>query len=248
MKILAVNGSPRRERSNTARLLGPMLEGAREGGADIEQLYLADLDVRPCTGCFSCWTRTPGRCVQEDDGPELLAKMRAADALVLGFPLYIFGPPAGVQAMLERLLPTVEPWLVESDGSTGHPVREGAGVGPWTVLSNCGFPEQGHFDALRLKLAHLGIEPICMAAGEFLPAMEREEELAQPLEALRSALREAGEELAHEGSLSQSTRERLDRPVIEWAGVTADEYRQQGNESFRRALEAARRRQGGEYK
>ncbi len=242
MRILAVNGSPRRERSNTARLLGPMLEGARQAGAEAQLLYLADLDVRPCTGCFSCWTRTPGRCVQEDDGPELLSKMRAADAVLLGFPLYIFGPPAGVQAMLERLLPTVEPWLVDSDGTTGHPVREGGSVGPWTVLSNCGFPEQDHFDALRLKLAHLGIEPVCMGAGEFLPAMERQEELAEPLEALRSALRGAGGELACEGALSPQTRDRLGRPVIEWADVSAERYRQMGNESFRRGLEAARRR------
>jgi len=245
MRVLAVNGSPRRERSNTGRLLGPLLGAAREEGAEVAHVYLTDLDVRPCTGCFSCWTRTPGRCVQDDDMPALLAKMLEADALVLGFPLYVFGPPAGVQAMLERMLPTVEPWLVRSDGVMSHPMRHEGRRPAWVVISNCGFPEQSHFDALERRFAHLGARPIVMGAGEFLPAMERAPELAGPWEALRSALAEAGRELARTGDVSAEVRAKLGRPVIEWAGVSADEYARSGNEAFERALKVAERRREG---
>jgi multimeric flavodoxin WrbA len=236
MRVLAINGSPRRGGSNTQRLLGPMLEAAAQEGAEVEHLYLRDLDVRPCTGCFSCWTQTPGRCVQEDDMAGLLDKLRAADAFVLGFGLYIFTAPAGVQAFLERLLPTLEPWLVQAGDSTGHPVREGAHRASWTVVCNCGFPEQLHFDALRAKFAHLGVQPVCMAAGEFLGHLTTAPELAEAWAGLKGALEGAGGELARAGALSDEVRARLDRPVIEWAGVTAQQYNEMANQSFGEAL------------
>ena len=238
MKVLAINGSPRARRSNTRRLLAPLLEGAREGGADVEELCLQEMDVRPCTGCFSCWTKTPGKCVQQDDGPELHESMLACDVLVLGFGLYINSVPAGVQAMLERMLPLVEPWLTESGGTTTHPTRHKGKDWRWVVVCNCGFPEQEHFAALEARFGQFGAQPIVMAAGEFLPYMESAPELAEPLRALRAALRDAGKELARTGGVPQEMRAKLNRPVIDWAGVTAEEYRRFGNEAFRQALKA----------
>ena len=245
MKVLAVNGSPRARASNTQRLLGPLLEGAREQGADVEELYLKELDVRPCTGCFSCWLRTPGKCVQQDDMAQLHEKMLACDVFVLGFGLYIRDVPAGVQAVLERMLPFAEPWLVESQGRTVHPTRHPGKGGRWVVISNCGFPEQEEFGTLTSRFGQMGVQPIVMAAGEFLGYMEGAPELAQPHEALRSSLREAGRQLARTGSIPEELRAKLNRPVIEWAGVTAQQYRQFGNESFRRALEGGGPAGGG---
>ncbi|MHC4591061.1 MAG: flavodoxin family protein, partial [Planctomycetota bacterium] len=237
MKVLAINGSPRGRTSNTRRLLGPLLEGMREEGADVEELYLADLDVRPCMGCFSCWVRTPGRCVQQDDMAGLHEKMLASDAFVLGFGLYISSAPAGVQAALERMLPLAEPWLVERGGATAHPSRHPGRSWRWAVVCNCGFPEQEQFGPLAARFGQMGVQPIFMAAGEFLPYMESAPEMAEPLEALLSALRGAGKELARTGSIPEKLRANLNRPVIEWAGVTPEQYREFGNESFRGALE-----------
>ena len=242
MKVLAVNGSPRRERSNTRRLLDPLLEGAESAGAEVERVYLTDLDVRPCKGCMSCWVATPGRCVQQDDMAALLEKMRSAQAIVIGFPLYIFGVPARVQAMLERLLPTVEPWLVREGGRTTHPTRDAVWKAHWLAIANCGFPEQVHFDAVERKFAYLGVPLLAMSAGEFLRTMEREPALAGPLEALRSALRQAGESLARQGRVPEELLSRLRRPIIEYAGITPDQYAEGGNESFHRALRIAERK------
>ncbi|MHC4789783.1 MAG: flavodoxin family protein [Planctomycetota bacterium] len=237
MKVLAINGSPRGPASNTRRLLAPLLEGMREEGAEVEELYLTDLDVRPCTGCFSCWVKTPGRCIQQDDVAGLHEKMLASDVLVLGFGLYIGSAPAKVQALLERMLPLAEPWLVEMGGATGHPSRHAGKSWRWAVVCNCGFPEQEQFGPLAARLGQLGVQPIAMAAGEFLAYLEGAPELAEPLAALRSGLREAGKELARTGDISQERRAKLSRPVIAWAGVTAEQYREFGNAAFRGALE-----------
>ena len=54
--------------------------------------------------------------------------------------------------------------------------------------------------------------------------------------------REAGSELARQGHVPDELLARLRRPVIEWAGVTREQYVDTGNEMFRRAVEAARQR------
>ena len=55
MKILAVNGSPRKN-WNTATLLGKALEGATSQGAETEFDHLYDLNFKGCQSCFSCKT------------------------------------------------------------------------------------------------------------------------------------------------------------------------------------------------
>jgi len=52
-KILGVIGSPRKK-GNTHVLVSTILDGAKAEGADIETLFLGDLDIRECDGCHSC--------------------------------------------------------------------------------------------------------------------------------------------------------------------------------------------------
>ena len=67
MHVMAINGSPRKEKSSTYHILSPLLEGMRAAGATTELVNLGHLQIRSCLGCFLCWVKTPGKCVQEDD-------------------------------------------------------------------------------------------------------------------------------------------------------------------------------------
>jgi multimeric flavodoxin WrbA len=60
---MAVNGSPRNEKSSTSHILTPLLEGMRAAGATTELVHLGKLQIKPCLGCFLCWVKTPGKCV-----------------------------------------------------------------------------------------------------------------------------------------------------------------------------------------
>lgn len=82
MNVLAFNSSPKMEKGNTALILNPFLEGMREAGAEVELLYIKKLKIAPCLGCFSCWLKTPGECVQKDDVQQIIPKMREADIVV----------------------------------------------------------------------------------------------------------------------------------------------------------------------
>ena len=82
MKILSVNGSPKGPSSNTDLILKSFLEGAAQAGAATETIYLKDHIIQHCLGCFNCWGKTAGSCVQDDDMAILLKKFRLADVIV----------------------------------------------------------------------------------------------------------------------------------------------------------------------
>ncbi len=106
MKVMAFNGSPRKN-WNTATLLKNALKGAASQGADTELIHLYDLDFKGCISCFACKTRggkSYGRCAVKDGLRPILKKVEAADALILGSPIY-FGTVSGeMRSFMERLL------------------------------------------------------------------------------------------------------------------------------------------------
>ncbi|BCS55485.1 flavodoxin family protein [Geobacter sp. SVR] len=106
MVVIGVNGSPRKQ-WNTATLVSKALEGAAAQGAETELVHLYDLDFKGCKSCLACKTRggkSYGKCVLSDDLAPVLEKIAAADALVIGSPIY-FGTVTGeTRSFLERLL------------------------------------------------------------------------------------------------------------------------------------------------
>ena len=106
MKVMAVNGSPRKT-WNTATLLKKVLKGAASQGADTELVHLYDLNFTGCISCFACKTRggkSYGKCAVKDDLKPIFKKIEAADALILGSPIY-FGIVSGeMRSFMERLL------------------------------------------------------------------------------------------------------------------------------------------------
>ena len=106
MNVIGINGSPRKQ-WNTATLVAKALEGAAAQGATTELVHLYDLDFKGCKSCFACKTRggkSYGKCILNDDLAPVLEKIAAADALVIGSPIY-FGTVTGeTRSFLERLL------------------------------------------------------------------------------------------------------------------------------------------------
>ncbi len=114
MKVIAFNGSPRKE-WNTATLLEKALEGASSQGAQTDLVHLYRLNYKGCISCFACKTighESFGRCAVKDDLAPVLRKIEEADALILGSPVY-FGTVTGeMRSFMERLL---FPYLTYTD-------------------------------------------------------------------------------------------------------------------------------------
>jgi len=114
MKVMALNGSPRKK-WNTATLLEKALEGAASQGAETELLHLYDLNFKGCISCFACKAkggRSYGRCAVKDDLTPVFRNIEKADAIILGSPIY-FGTVSGeMRSFMERLL---FPYLTYTD-------------------------------------------------------------------------------------------------------------------------------------
>jgi putative NADPH-quinone reductase len=98
-RVLGIVGSPR-QGGNTDVLVDEILSGAREAGAQVEKVMLADLAIAPCQACYAC--RESGKCIQQDDAEDLLAKMKASSVWVIGTPVYWWGPSAQLKAFVDR--------------------------------------------------------------------------------------------------------------------------------------------------
>jgi multimeric flavodoxin WrbA len=106
MKMIAINGSPRKK-WNTAILLQKALEGAASRGADTELVHLYDLSYRGCISCFACKTKDGpryGKCAVKDGLTLLLKKIRHIDAMILGSPIYYGTVTGEMRSFMERLL------------------------------------------------------------------------------------------------------------------------------------------------
>jgi multimeric flavodoxin WrbA len=98
-KILGVIGSPRKK-GNTHILVSTILDGARAEGSDIETIFLGDLDIRECDGCYSCWK---GRhCSKKDDMNVIYPKIMQSDTIIFGTPVYWYGPTALMKCFIDR--------------------------------------------------------------------------------------------------------------------------------------------------
>jgi multimeric flavodoxin WrbA len=114
MKVIAVNGSPRKK-WNTATLLQKTLDGAVSQGAETEIFHLYELNYKGCVSCFACKTRdgqSYGRCAVKDDLSPILKKVENADAMVLGSPIYLGTVSGEMRSFMERL---IFPYLTYTD-------------------------------------------------------------------------------------------------------------------------------------
>lgn len=106
MKIIAINGSPRKNK-NTATLLKKALEGAQSCGAETELVHLYDLSYKGCTSCFACKLKdgkSYGKCAHRDELTPILRQIEEADAIIMGSPVYLCDVSGQMRAFLERLI------------------------------------------------------------------------------------------------------------------------------------------------
>ena len=105
MKILVLNGSPKREKSDTMHMTRAFLDGMKETGPqDIHIIHAVDRHIEYCTGCFACM-HNGGTCIHDDDMRPILEEILESDLLILSFPLYCYGMPAPLKAIIDRVLP-----------------------------------------------------------------------------------------------------------------------------------------------
>lgn len=100
MKVLMINGSPRKD-GNTSVALKELEKTFLEEGVEVETVQIGMQNVRGCIACGTCMEQ--GKCVFDDVVNELAPKFEAADGLIVASPVYYASANATLIACLDRL-------------------------------------------------------------------------------------------------------------------------------------------------
>nr|WP_297762770.1 flavodoxin family protein [uncultured Butyrivibrio sp.] len=219
MKVLVLNGSPKKK-SDTFRLTDAFLKGLnRDGSHEIHIVNVIDKKISPCRGCFGCWKNMDGHCIINDDQNEILDLYRDSDMIIWSFPLYCYGMPSHLKAVLDRTIPLVKMKMVQlPDGTVQHEALADFSRIHTLVICGCGFPNwEGNFNSLKLMCKNCFGDPDIICVPETpLMNVPQAAVVADPLLGL---FEKAGEEYASGHSLSAETVASLEKPMI-----SAEEY------------------------
>jgi len=103
MKVVAFNGSPRKD-GNTTILIGRLLKAVEAEGIETELVQLSEKPVRGCIACYKCFENLDGRCaVKNDAANEYIEKIVGAQGVVLGSPSYFQDVTAEMKALIDRV-------------------------------------------------------------------------------------------------------------------------------------------------
>lgn len=102
MKVVAFNGSPRKD-GNTFRLITAVLGEIENEGIETELVQIGGKKIRGCIACFKCFENKDQRCaVTKDMLNDCIERMIAADGIILGSPTYFANMSADLKALIDR--------------------------------------------------------------------------------------------------------------------------------------------------
>ena len=214
MKILVLNGSPKRDKSDTLRITRAFLDGMQEAAEqEIHILHVIAQHIEPCSGCFACM-HNGGDCVHHDDMQAILEEILASDLLIWSFPLYCYGMPAPLKALLDRTLPLSSMAMRKVDERYEHVEQADFSHLRYLMICGCGFPNSRHnFEPAiaQFKLCFPGRHPILTVPES---PMFNAPEAAIVTEPRLALVRKAGHQFARTREIAPELIVEIGTPMI----------------------------------
>lgn len=102
MKVIAINGSPRKN-GNTAMLIDTVLKELKTAGIETEQIQLGGANIHGCTACMKCIENQNKLCTIDNDILNVIVnKMLEADGIIIGSPTYFANVSTEIKALIDR--------------------------------------------------------------------------------------------------------------------------------------------------
>ena len=214
MKILVINGSPKREQSDTMHMTRAFLEGMKEtADVQVTTIHAIDKRIEYCTGCFACM-HNGGTCVHDDDMRGILEEMLKSDVLVFSFPLYCYGMPAPLKALIDRILPLSSMSMEKVGDRYEHVGQADFSHLRYVMICGCGFPNSRHnFEPAVAQFRLLFPCDHTILTVPESPMFNAPE--AKPVTEPRLArIREAGRAYAETGAIQEALMNEIGSPMI----------------------------------
>ncbi len=214
MKILVMNGSPKREASDTLHITRAFLDGMKDARAqEIRMIHVIDRHIEYCTGCFACM-RNGGSCIHNDDMRQILNEILESDLLLLSFPLYCYGMPAPLKALMDRTLPLSGMAMKKVGERYEHVGQADFSRLRYLMICGCGFPNSKHnFEpaAAQFRLMFPGGHTVITVPES---PMFNAPEAAAVTEPRLALVRRAGRQYAETGAIRPALLAEICSPMI----------------------------------
>ncbi len=214
MKILVLNGSPKREKSDTMHMTRAFLDGMQEAAPqEIHIIHAVDRHIEYCTGCFACM-HNGGTCIHDDDMRPILEEILESDLLILSFPLYCYGMPAPLKAIIDRVLPLSSMAMQKVGDRYQHVGQADFSRLRYLMICGCGFPNSKHnFEPAAAQFRLLFPQNHTILTVPESPMFNAPEAAVVTVPRLER-IRQAGHEYAATGAIKASLMEEITSPMI----------------------------------
>ena len=191
MKILVINGSPKKENSDTMHITRAFLDGMNEVSQnEVKTIHAIDKHIEYCTGCFD------------------------SDLLIWSYPLYCYGMPAPLKALLDRTLPLSSMAMQKVGERYEHVGQADFSHLKYVMICGCGFPNSKHnFEPAVMQFTRCFPNEHTMITVPESPMFSASE--AAVVTAPRLELvRQAGKQYAGNGTVSEDLMIEITSPMI----------------------------------
>lgn len=214
MKILVLNGSPKRDKSDTMHITRSFLMGMNDiRKNDVHIIDVIDKKIEYCTGCFECM-KNGGKCIHQDDMHDILNEILQSDILIFSFPLYGYGMPAPLKALLDRTLPLGSMAMQKTGDRYEHVAQADFSHLRYVMICGCGFPNsKNNFEGMIKQFELMFPNNNTIITVPESPMFNAPEaiEVTKPF---LEVMRQAGREYANDGKISDDTMSKLNTPMI----------------------------------
>lgn len=214
MKILVLNGSPKRDKSDTMHMTRSFLTGMNDiRKNDVHIIDVIDKKIEYCTGCFECM-KNGGKCIHQDDMHDILNEILQSDILIFSFPLYCYGMPAPLKALMDHTLPLGSMAMQKVGERYEHVAQADFSHLRYVMICGCGFPNsKNNFEGMIRQFELMFSNNNTIVTVPESP-MFNAPEAAEVTEPFLEVMRQAGREYINDGKISDDTMVKLNIPMI----------------------------------
>lgn len=180
---------------------------------EVQTINVVDRHIEYCTGCFACM-RNGGTCIHGDDMRAILEEILSSDLLIWSFPLYCYGMPAPLKALLDRTLPLSSMAMQKVGDRYEHVGQADFSHLRYLMICGCGFPNSKHnFEpaVAQFKLCFPGNHTIITVPES---PMFNAPGAAVVTELRLTRVKQAGRQFAETGEIDASLLEEICSPMI----------------------------------
>ncbi len=214
MKIMVFNGSPKKEKSDTMHITRAFLTGMKEyAPQDVHVVDVIDKRIEYCRGCFTC-KKNGGKCIYDDDMRGILEEILESDLLLFSYPLYCYGMPAPLKALIDRTMPLSSMAMRKVGDRYEHVDQADFSHLKYMMICGCGFPNSKlNFEpaVLQFKLAFPNYHTIITVPES--PMFNAPEAAVVTVPRLE-LVKKAGRQYAERGDIEDDLLAQIQSPMI----------------------------------